>query len=217
MKPHYNVLIATPGRSMEAEYVRSLVSTIDFLTNSKITYKFLNQYSSQVSAAREATAMGSDFLDAFNSNLVLGECTYDKIIWIDSDISWDIPDFMKLYESELDIVSGVYFNHQGTPMFSVHDDQLYSDPRILQNVNDPFEIFAAGFGFIAMKNGIFEKMPRPWFETVFQKITNNDGREMLIPFGEDYSWCAKARQCGFKIHLDPTIRLTHHKKIAIKM
>lgn len=217
MKPHYNVLIATPGRSMEAEYVRSLVSTIEYFTQANISYKFLNQYSSQVSAAREATAMGSDFLDAFNKSPVLGQCTYDKMIWIDSDISWDIADIMKLYESEYDIVSGVYFNHQGVPMFSVHDDQLYSDPRILQNQTEPFEIFAAGFGFIAMKSGVFENMPRPWFETVYQKIENNDGRQMYIPFGEDYSWCSKARQSGFKIHLDPTIRLTHHKKVPIKM
>lgn len=217
MIPHYNILIATPGRSMEAEYVRSLISTIEYLQENNISFKFLNQYSSQVSAAREATTMGSDFLDAFNTKPVLGQCTYDKMIWIDSDISWEIEDFMKLYLSDLEIVSGVYFNHLGTPMFSLYDDQLYSDPKLLQDRVDPFEIFAAGFGFIAMKTGVFENMPRPWFETVHQKIQNGDGREMMIPFGEDYSWCAKARKCGYKIYLDPTIRLTHHKKVAIKM
>jgi hypothetical protein len=217
MIPHYNVIIATPGRSMEAEYVRSLVKTTEYLQKAGISYKYVNQYSSQVSAAREATTMDSDFLDAFNTQPIRGECTYDTMIWIDSDISWEIEDFMKIYESDKDIISGVYFNHLGVPMFSVHDDQLYSDPKILQNAKDVFEIFAAGFGFIAIKQGVFEKMPRPWFETVYQKIENGEGKEMLIPFGEDYSWCAKARQCGFEIYLDPSVRLTHHKKIAIKM
>lgn len=217
MKPHFNILIATPGRSMEAEYVRSLIKTTEYLQKVGISYKYLNEYSSQVSAAREATAMGSDFLDAFNKNPVRGECTYDKIIWIDSDISWDIEDFMKICESDKDIISGVYFNHLGVPMFSVHDDQLYSDPKILEQAKVPFEIFAAGFGFIGMKSGVFENIPRPWFETVYQQITNNEGQDMLIPFGEDYSWCAKAKRSGFSVYLDPTIRLTHHKKVAIKM
>lgn len=217
MKPHYNILIATPGRSMEAEYVRSLIKTTEYLQKVGITYKYLNEYSSQVSAAREATTMGSDFLDAFNKSPVRGECTYDKMIWIDSDISWDIEDFMKIYESDKDIISGVYFNHLGVPMFSVHDDQLYSDPQILKDAKTPFEIFAAGFGFIAVKAGVFENMPRPWFETVYQQIKNEQGQEMLIPFGEDYSWCAKAKRSGFDIYLDPTVRLTHHKKVAIKM
>lgn len=217
MTPHYNILIATPGRSMEAEYVRSLVETLSYLEKAGITYKYLNEYSSQVSAAREATTMGSDFLDAFNTKPVRGECTYDKIFWIDSDISWTIEDFMKIYESDKEVISGVYFNHLGVPMFSVNDDQLYSDPNILKNAKGDFEIFAAGFGFIAMKNGVFENMPRPWFDIVYQQIKNDDGKEMLIPFGEDYSWCAKARKCGFSIYLDPTTRLTHHKKVAIKM
>ena len=151
MIPHYNVLIDTPGRSMEAEYVRSLVNTIEYLQAAGISYKYLNEYSSQVSAAREATTMGSDFLDAFNNKPVRGECTYDTMIWIDSDISWEVEDFMKLYETDKNIVSGVYFNHLGVPMFSIHDDQLYSDPKILQNVKDPFEVFAVGFGFVAVK------------------------------------------------------------------
>ena len=83
MKPHYNVLICTPGRMMEAEYVRSLVTTISHLEKMGISYLYLNEYSSQVNAAREATIMGSRFLHAFATEPVNGQVTYDKIIWID--------------------------------------------------------------------------------------------------------------------------------------
>jgi hypothetical protein len=88
VKPHVNVLLATPGRNMEAEYVKSLIQTISYLNQVGISYMFLNEYSSMVSTAREATAMGDQYLDPFNNSPVRGQVTYDKIFWIDSDIVW---------------------------------------------------------------------------------------------------------------------------------
>ena len=51
--PHYDVVIATPGFSMKAEYVKSLVSTCATLDDLGITYTFLNRQSSFVATARE--------------------------------------------------------------------------------------------------------------------------------------------------------------------
>lgn len=214
-KPHVNILICTPGRMMEAEYVKSLVATLQYLDKEGISYLYLNEYSSQVNAAREATIMGSRFLSAWETQPVSGQITYDKIIWIDSDISWTVDDFMKLYNAQYDIVSGVYYNEEGVPLFSNSEEEVYFDFSTLRAKKYPFEIFAAGFGFIAMKNGVFESLPRPWFETVFQRIENEDGREMYLPWGEDFSWCKKAKDAGYKIYLDPSIQVGHHKKIKL--
>ena len=216
-KPHVNVLICTPGRMMEAEYVKSLVATLTHLNNTGISYLYLNEYSSQVNAAREATIMGSRFLKAFDTEPLSGEVTYDKIIWIDSDISWNVEDFMKLYESRYDVVSGLYFNEEGVPLFTFKEDDVYFDKEKLKHKEYPFEVFGAGFGFIAMKSGVFESCRRPWFETEFQRITNEEGKEMFLPWGEDFSWCIKAHEAGYKIMLDPSIRVGHHKKIRIAL
>jgi len=216
MTNHYNVLICTPGHSMEAEYVKSLVETLSVLQYNNISYKYLSEYSSTVSGAREATLMGSLFLDVFNPRPVGGKITYDKIIWIDSDISWNPQDFMKLYYSEYDITSGVYINNKGTPMFTQLESELEKDINEMANYESPFEISAAGFGFIAMKSGIFESIERPWFDSIFQEVKNEDKtKSMKIPFGEDYSLCYRARFAGYKIFLDPSIKITHHKKIAL--
>lgn len=216
MKPHFNILIATPGRNMEAEYVKSLIATIEVLHSNNISYLFLNEYSSQVNAAREATIMGSKLLNAFCKEPVNGNVTYDKIIWIDSDISWTPDQFLKLYNSKLDIVSGLYFNEENVPLIGFSEKEIYHDPAVLNGKEYPFEVYAAGFGFIAMKYGIFESIPRPWFNTVFEKIENEDRtREMFIPYGEDFSWCKKAKDIGYKIYLDPSIRVNHHKKVRI--
>lgn len=218
MKPHVNVLIATPGRNMEAEYVKSLIQTISYLNQVGISYMFLNEYSSMVSTAREATTMGDQYLDPFNNSPARGQVTYDKIFWIDSDIGWEITDFMKIYESDKNIVSGLYFNEKMVPMFSVAvEDAATEIDRILKS-NKEEEVFAAGFGFIAMKQGVFENMKRPWFESVFQKMTSEDEeKEIFIPYGEDFSWCKKAKQAGFKVYLDPTVSLSHYKKVKVRL
>ena len=150
MNPHVNILIATPGRNMEAEYVKSLIQTISYLNQVGISYMFLNEYSSMVSTAREATAMGDQYLDPFNNSPVRGQVTYDKIFWIDSDIGWEITDFMKIYESDKDIVSGLYFNEKMVPMFSVAVEDAATEIDKILKSNKEEEIFAAGFGFIAI-------------------------------------------------------------------
>lgn len=218
MKPHVNVLIATPGRNMEAEYVKSLINTISYLHSQGITYMFLNEYSSMVSSAREATTMGDTFLDPFNNSPVRGQVTYDKIFWIDSDIGWEVDDFITILKSDKDIVSGLYFNEKMVPMFSVSvEDAATEIDRILRS-NKEEEIFAAGFGFIAMKCGVFENMKRPWFESLFERLESEDGKkEIFIPYGEDFAWCKKAQQSGFKIFLNPTVSLSHYKKVKVRL
>lgn len=216
MKPHINVVICTPGRMMEAEYVKSLIATTEYLNKNDISFYYSNQYSSQVNAARESTVMGSRFLNAFATEPFSGEFTYDKIIWIDSDISWEVEDFMKLYESNFDIVSGLYFNEEGVPLFAFNDNDIYFDHDLLKKKQYPFEVFGVGFGFVAMKSGVFENIPRPWFDVEFQKIINDQGLEIYIPYGEDFSWCKKAIDQGYKIYVDPSIRVCHHKKMALR-
>lgn len=208
MTNHYNVLIATPGRNVEMSYLKSLLNTIEVLQREEITYKFISQYSSQVTSAREGTIMNDNFLDIGNQKPMLGKATYDKIIWIDSDISWEPADFMKLYMAEEDIVSGVYSSDRGVLMYTPSD-------YVHLTKTEKIEITHAGFGFIAMKQGVFESLPRPWFEIVFFEAEAN-GSKHLVPYGEDYSWCEKARKHGYKIYLDPTIIVTHNKVVPLK-
>lgn len=216
LKDKVDVIICTPGRMMEAEYVQSLTETIQVLNKNNISWVFSNQYSSLVNSAREATIMGSKYLNASATEPMNGEYEYQKIIWIDSDISWTPEDFIKLYESPLDIVSGIYFNEEGVPMISFKEDSVYFDHKFFQEKKYPFEVFGIGFGFVAMKQGVFESIPRPWFDSEFQRISKPDGEDIFVAFGEDFSWCKKAEKAGLKIYADPSIRVTHHKKMGLR-
>ena len=215
MTPHYNLIIATPGHSMEAEYVKCLVETIDYLTREEVSFKFLSEYASNVFNAREATACGSLYLNPSSNEIGTGSFTYDKLLWIDSDMSWTTEDILKICESEYDITSGVYFNAEGAVMIQTIDGGTLLREQV-RNLRDPFEINAAGFGFICFKQGVFESIGRPWFTPVFFDI-EQDGKTFSVPYGEDFSLCFKAKEAGYKIFLDPTITLGHNKKVMLRI
>jgi GT2 family glycosyltransferase len=80
--------------------------------------------------------------------------------------------------------------------------------------DEPVEVFGIGFGFIAMKSGVFESMDRPWFRI---RGVQWDGLDFECNIGEDYSWCMNARNNGFRVMLDPTVRVKHHKEIIYEL
>ena len=112
---HYDVLIATPGAMLEAQYVKSLVLTLEECDRRGITYKWLNAYTSLVHHARELTASGAEGLDLDPTQESPGgkDITYNKIFWIDSDIEWTVEDFFTIYDSEYEVASGAYLLADG--------------------------------------------------------------------------------------------------------
>lgn len=210
MKPHFNVVIATPGNSFTPGYLRSLISTISVLEQEKISWTFLNESGSFIPVVREHTIAGPYFNDYNITKPYNEDFTYDKIIWIDSDIQWSIQDFFQLYNSKKDILSGCYLMEDRTvPIYTKVKGPMMTEKQ-LYNKETPFQIIACGFGFIAMKHGVFEKMSRPWFGPVF--LENSLKIDMI---GEDLSWCTKATKSGFEIWADPNIRVIHKKSFNL--
>ena len=213
-KPHFDVLIATPGENMVSAYVQALVDTTRVLNEKGISYQLLTKSGSFVPSTRELTAT-----DTFSHNwetreIASGKYTYNKIIWIDSDIEWTPEDFLKLYYSDLDIISGLYqTNPNGTVAVNLTDS--LGRPTLVNKVHFllwdvPVEVGGVGFGFVAMKSGVFEKMNRPWFKI---REVQWDDVDFKVNMGEDYSWCEGAKEAGFKIWVDPLVKLKHHKEI----
>lgn len=211
---HYDVLIATPGAKLEAQYVKSLVETLAECTARSITFKWLNGYSSLVHHARELTASGGEGLELNpNHRGPLGDSvTYNKIFWIDSDIEWTPEQFFKLYDSECDVVSGVYLLADGVTT-SVH---AWGTPggipkHEILSMKELTHVQSIGFGFVAIRSGVFERMERPWFAHLHQNVEAEDGRVLTDSLGEDISWCVRAYKAGIPVFLDPTVLVNHMK------
>jgi len=218
-KPHYDVLIATPGKMLHAEYVSSLVDTVRWLEEQGKTYKFLNKQGSLISSTRESTALDSYVPNWDTREVGGGAFTYGKIFWIDSDIEWTVDAFKQIFEAEQDIIGGMYqtspdgrvavafFDSAGQPTVVREQDFMMIEEEI-------HEVYGLGFGFIAMKSGVFEACDRPWF--LMERIRWSH-LEFDLNIGEDYSFCVNARRNGFKTYLDSTVKVGHHKETVYRI
>lgn len=207
---HVNLIIATPGYNLISPYVKSLMASFNALAQNNISWIYTNEYSSHVADAREMTIAGTPRNSWENNKPLMGQLTYDKIICIDSDISWQPQDLLKLYYSDKDIVSGAYLLPEGeAPIYpkALNSGLMYDQ---IMRMTETIEVEAVGFGFVAIKQGVFESLEKPWFGSASIMINGNP----KVIIGEDLSWCLKVAK-NYKIHFDPTVRVTHHKTVAL--
>jgi hypothetical protein len=209
---HVNVIIATPGHSMMSIYVKSLLQLAGKLNEKGLTFAWSSEYSSHVADAREMTLNGDNQNDIHEQRPFKGAITYDKILWIDSDIGFNPDDAMKLIESDKEIISGAYLLASGE--VTAYKKMLgpgYTYDEV-KAMTEPVQIEGCGFGFLAVKSGVFESMTRPWFQSAM--ATTDDGFTFPI-MGEDMSWCKRATDAGHEIWFDPSVKVTHHKMMKL--
>lgn len=214
---HVNVIILTPGHSMMSIYVRSLLATTQMLNQKGISWAFASEYSSHVADARELTLNGDNRNSYVENRPFKGEVSYDKLFWIDSDIAWAPEDFLKLYESDKDIISGAYLLASGE--VTAYKKMLspgYTFEDVLA-MDEPVQVEGSGFGFMCVGQGVFESLSRPWFQAAKIHAENPETGvvEDLAILGEDLSWCQRVRDNGFEIWFDPTVRVQHHKMMKL--
>lgn len=213
-KLHFNLMICTPGHSVMVEYMQSLLSWASFAAEKKITWGLSTGYSSHVADAREIVLSGTKNNSLSESRPFSGEVTYDKLLWIDSDIQFTPEDIYKLYKSKKDVVSGAYLLATGQVVaYPTLRSSLYVED--VKKMREDVEIESAGFGFICFKSGVFETLSRPWFQSAMVTETF-DGKEYTFAMiGEDMSLCKRVLEKGFKIYLDPSVRVNHHKTMKL--
>lgn len=210
--PHVDVVIATPGHSMMSVYVKSLIGLLTKLSTEGITWAWSSEYSSHVADAREMTLNGDNHNSVTEQRPFKGEISYDKILWIDSDISFDPDDAIKLIKSDKDIVTGAYLLSSGeVTVYPKMLDAGYHYEQV-KEMKDLTKVEGCGFGFLAVKQGVFESLTRPWFQSTL--ITDKNGFTFPV-MGEDLSWCKRVTDLGYEIWFDPTVRVTHHKMVKL--
>ena len=205
----YDIVIATPASMIHASYVRSLVKTIKAFEERGISWNFINYESCYIAGARERIINDSDAAILSATVPFSGKFDYKKIMWIDSDIEWKPEHILSLYYSDRDIVSGAYMMTNGKVAVSF-DGVENPFPHQIPTARE-VELTTCGFGFVCIKRGVFEKIESPWFESYAFEL---DGR-LRSYLGEDTSWCLRAKEAGFKIWLDPSVRVLHNKTMTL--
>ena len=132
----------------------------------------------------------------------------DYIFWLDSDMVFN-PDILErmmntMQEKKLDILSGLYFRRV-PPYTAVLFDKLEIVDGKCEFTNFdevPQEMFKAGgvgFGCVLMKTDVAFDVYSEYLD-MFSPIAS---------VGEDLSFCWRARQCGYDIWVDPSVKLGH--------
>jgi hypothetical protein len=211
------VIFALPAREFPQEFFINWIRFMTFLKNQKIDFMISSENSSNVSVVREFCLgmKGVDFTICKNQEPFYGKIDYDYIMWIDSDSIFKPEDFMKLLSHKVDIVGGLvkkspklYSCTMLNESVPFEELQCMTDADV-EGKTELIEGIATGMAFTLVKRGVFEKIPRPWFATTSISDPIAPGRMTYV--GEDVYFCFKAREAGFKIWLDPTVKVAHLK------
>lgn len=145
------------------------------------------------------------------------------LLCVDSDMGWDPRDVKKLIDFNEDFVGSLYpargdncFLFRG--VYSENKEMKVSEKGLLEMEYVPA-------GFILLKRAAVEKMiahfPDLYYQPKEASLKHMDGYHLFAVelfdgefWGEDYVFCRRARQAGFRIWIDPTIKIDHAGKIG---
>ncbi|MDA1050976.1 MAG: hypothetical protein O3C40_10915 [Planctomycetota bacterium] len=145
---------------------------------------------------------------------------FDETMWIDSDVGFDPDDIDKLRRHNVPIVCGIY-PQKGRRVLACHV-LPGTEKLIFGNEGGLTEILYAGTGFLHVRREAYETIRR---ELQLPLCNERFGGRPMVPFfqpmshplatghwylAEDFAFCERARQAGFKIFADTSVRLMHY-------
>lgn len=144
---------------------------------------------------------------------------FAETMWIDSDVGFNPDDVDRLRSHNLPIACGIY-PKKGKRELAIH--VLPGTEKIVFGRGGGLvEIKYAATGFLHVRRAVYETMARelklPLCNTRFKRpmwpfflplvIEDKEGPWYLA---EDYAFCERARQSGYQIFADTTVRLFHY-------
>jgi len=144
---------------------------------------------------------------------------FAETLWIDSDIGFDPDDVEELRAHGLPLVCGIY-PKKGPRQLACHV-RPGTEEVTFGKGGGLVELLYCGAGFLHVRREVYETI-----QTKLELPTcNQQAGEPLVPYflpvihqkdgkpwylTEDYSFCERARQCGYRIMADSSIRLWHY-------
>ncbi len=185
---------------------------------------FAPHFQSCMNLKEELTKIGlaNDWLIGWNESLIhrgrmemaatFLTSKHSHLFWIDADIDFTPEDVAKVWNMDADIGVGVYaMKKREEQWFAAwKNGALVKD---LDQFNGPIDVDFAGTGFMCIK--------REALEALAKTVESYDGPNGVVPAlfmtpiinrnlrSEDYRFCEIARAAGYKIMMDPSVRLGH--------
>ena len=198
-----SILFATPayGGLVTAQHFCSCLKLKQELVAKDIDHDWLVGWNESL-VTRARNEMTASFLTT----------THTHMMWLDADIEFDIEHIAKLWNLDADIAVGVYAMKKRDAQWYAawKDGALVKD---LDQFTGPIEVDYAGTGFMLIRRNVIEALaakaasyegPNGRVPALYMTPVHNDCFE-----SEDYHFCRLAREAGFKIIMDPSVRLGH--------
>lgn len=208
-----DLIIATPfyeGRGF-APFISSLTATVRELTKLGIEWDFWS-------------LSGHAYVDDARNEIAtrfLQDSDARRLIFIDSDMSWDVPGFLRLMTADAPIVGGAYPVKNAWDRWTCvweRDDEGHCVGR--ERADGGGWLLAAEVvsgGFLKIERGALQ-MLAPHVKRYQTHLIGSDGpteQEWIgfftreHPHGEDISFCKRWQALGGKLWIEPQISFGH--------
>lgn len=190
--------------NMNARFVRSLTG----LLRSRETTATLFVESGGGSLDRGRNLLVQKFLRNYDD---------EWLLQVDTDMFFGNEQYDRLMRTAetRDIVSGLYFANERPPRPAIYRwEDGHAKSVTDWKEHDVLEVDGCGAGFLLVRRSVFEKMDHPeeyrgragsWFT---QDKLGRSGQLL----NEDSSFCERALEHGFKIHVDTDVFVGHIKE-----
>ena len=120
--------------------------------------------------------------------------------------------FLFVHPRDKDIVTGIAKTDEiGRLNCGIYNDDGEAVPYTTGTVSaELFEADYAGLAWCLVKRHVLESMRFPWFRQIPKRV----GSRVFFP-GEDQSWCYAVKQLGYKIWVDPRVKIGHEKSAVL--
>jgi hypothetical protein len=143
------------------------------------------------------------------------DCT--ELLFIDSDVVVTPDDILRLMaqSSDKDICAGAYPRRARDKKFFT--DLYWTENNELEFEGSLMRVKRVGTGFMLIRRHVIEKMIEAHPEWSYKNKPTGERMSALFDFdiiddqyvGEDYLFCDRATQMGFKVYIDVDISLPH--------
>lgn len=175
-------LITPSNANIPLGFVKSLLS----VTNPVIT--------------QEGSSIPDNRNNVFERARIIGE----DLLFIDSDMVFTVDNVNKIEEllKDKDIVTGLCAMAYEGNHASLFKEE-HGTYKIIKPEKELFEIDACGCAFLGISKKVLDTLTEP-FNPIKHEVSGQY-------YGEDVSFCIRAKENGFKIYCDPLINIGHIK------
>ena len=141
-------------------------------------------------------------------------------LWmVDTDMTWQPDALDRLLDDCKHVVGGLCFGFgEGRPIPTIFDTITLAGEDVIVRVESYprdrlVSCAATGAAFLLVHRDVLEAVRGRGFSAAFPwfQETERDG----YPVGEDVTFCLRAGECGYQVHVDTRVKVGHVKTVTV--